>query len=121
MRDAQTIREDIEKDDATEVVLVSDGLGRSVDCVGRDPDAADEVAVSLDIAAAALQVLGSALSLGSLEDAILTFENGIVVLRDNGDGRMFSVIASSGAKAGLLLNQVRRLTPQERDDHTEGA
>jgi predicted regulator of Ras-like GTPase activity (Roadblock/LC7/MglB family) len=113
VKDRNTLKEDIANAHSTHAVLSTDGLGRAVECTGQFKGDPGRVAASLDIASAALQALGPAISLGQLQDAVLTFTDGVIVLGTLDGRSMFAVVAQPGTNVGLLLNQVRRVVSDE--------
>ncbi len=96
--------------DETEAVMVTDSHGGVRESSGTPRGAGlSEVAAALDVLVGALQASGHKLAAGTFRDAILTFEDGALIVASDGSDGNFAVLAESDASAGLLLNQVRRL------------
>ncbi len=91
----------------TRAVVETDGAGQVRTAVGRD-DTSAVSAAALDILGATIRASAAKLGLSGFRDAVITFDDGVLVLGSPSDAGMFAVLAEDQASAGLLLNQVRR-------------
>jgi predicted regulator of Ras-like GTPase activity (Roadblock/LC7/MglB family) len=115
------IKKKIATSGSTEAIVRTTGDGNVRESSGTPRAELEEVSAALDILMGALQVSGHRLVAGSFRDAVLTFDDGILIIaRDEGQASL-AVLAESGASAGLLLNQVRRLLHASRDGSSGGS
>jgi predicted regulator of Ras-like GTPase activity (Roadblock/LC7/MglB family) len=109
VNDPDTIKRSIVDAHGTRVFVRTNGRADLLECLSRRDDSASAVAELVDLAVAALQRLGEELRVGELQDVVLRFGDGVVVLGRGTPEQNLAVVADSECNVGLLINHVRRL------------
>jgi len=113
VRDVDSLEEDIAR--TAEVLIRTTGDGGTRGIIGEPRVDAAAAPIAVDILGATLSTTGPELGLGHFQDAVLTFDDGVVVLGRDEASAMLAIVAESGVAAGLLLNQIRRLLRTRQD------
>lgn len=110
VRDQATLEAEIA--DSAEAVVRTSGQGVARAMRGEARTEA-ELAVVFDILSAALAHAGAQLGIGQFRDAVLTFEDSVVVLGRQPMGSVHAVLTSGETAPAWVLNQLRRLLQLE--------
>ena len=117
--DRATLLEDLAR--SADAVVQTTGEGGTRALVGSAPTSATDLPRTIDILRAALDCAGGGLGFGALRDAVLTFDEGVVVLGRAEGGTTVAALGRSDTNPGLLLAHLRRLlTKQDEPDSRHG-
>jgi predicted regulator of Ras-like GTPase activity (Roadblock/LC7/MglB family) len=119
VNDTDTIKRSIVDAHGTRVFVRTNGRAELLECLCRQDDSATEVAESVDLAVASLQRLGEELRVGELQDVVLRFGDGVIVLGRGALEQNLAVVADGECNVGLLINHVRRLMSHTEQEGTK--